>query len=46
MLGGSWLPGEFLPLTKQEFEDRIGMIPMFPVPDKEVPLQVLWEAGY
>jgi multiple sugar transport system substrate-binding protein len=37
MLGGSWLPGEFLPLTKQEFEDRIGMIPMFPVPDNGSP---------
>jgi multiple sugar transport system substrate-binding protein len=32
MLGGSWLPGNFPNLTKQEIEDRIGMIPMFPVP--------------
>jgi multiple sugar transport system substrate-binding protein len=32
MLGGSWLPGNFVPLTKQNFEQKIGMIPMFPVP--------------
>lgn len=32
MLGGSWLPGYFPNLTKQDIEDRIGMIPMFPVP--------------
>jgi multiple sugar transport system substrate-binding protein len=32
MLGGSWLPGYFPNLTKNEFEDKIGMIPMFPVP--------------
>ena len=37
MLGGSWLPGEFCLLTKQEFEDRIGMIPMFPVLDNGSP---------
>ena len=34
MLGGSWLPGSFESLTKQEFEQQIGMIPMFPVPDE------------
>lgn len=34
MLGGSWLPGYFPNLTKQDFEDSIGMIPMFPVPIK------------
>lgn len=33
MLGGSWLPAKFLPTTKQNFEEKIGMIPMFPVPD-------------
>lgn len=32
MLGGSWLPGYFPNLTKQDIEDKIGMIPMFPVP--------------
>ena len=32
MLGGSWLPGYFPNLTKQDIEDRIGMIPMLPVP--------------
>lgn len=34
MLGGSWLPGTFVPLTKQNFEQKIGMIPMFPVPNE------------
>lgn len=37
MLGGSWLPGYFPNLTKQDFEDRIGMIPMFPVPIQGTP---------
>ena len=32
MLAGSWLPGEFSPTIKQNFEQQIGMIPMFPVP--------------
>lgn len=32
MLGGSWLPGYFPNLTKSEFEDKIGIIPMIPVP--------------
>ena len=34
MLGGSWLPGSFPSLTKQEIEQQIGMIPMFPVPNE------------
>lgn len=33
MLGGSWLPGYFPNLTKKDIENRIGMIPMFPVPN-------------
>ena len=37
MLGGSWLPGYFPNLTKQDLEDRIGMIPMFPVPTEGTP---------
>lgn len=37
MLGGSWLPGYFPNLTKQDLEDRIGMIPMFPVPIEGTP---------
>jgi multiple sugar transport system substrate-binding protein len=37
MLGGSWVPGNFLPLTKQNFEQKIGMIPMFPVPNEGTP---------
>ena len=34
MLGGSWLPGSFLPLTKTSIEAQVGMIPMLPVPYK------------
>jgi multiple sugar transport system substrate-binding protein len=34
MLGGSWLPGSFPSLAKQEIEQQIGMIPMFPVPNE------------
>jgi multiple sugar transport system substrate-binding protein len=34
MLGGSWLPTSFPSLTKQEIEQQIGMIPMFPVPNE------------
>jgi multiple sugar transport system substrate-binding protein len=34
MLAGSWLPGYFLSLTKQRLEQQVGMIPMFPVPNR------------
>jgi multiple sugar transport system substrate-binding protein len=34
MLGGSWVPGSFSSLTKQDIEQQIGMIPMFPVPNE------------
>jgi len=34
MLAGSWLRGEFSPTIKQNFEQQIGMIPMFPVPNR------------
>ena len=37
MLGGSWLPGNFPNLTKADFENKIGMIPMFPVPNEGSP---------
>ena len=33
MLAGSWLPGNFPSLTKENFEQQVGMIPMFPVPN-------------
>ena len=36
MLGGSWLPGSFPSLTKQDIEQQIGMIPMFPVPNENI----------
>jgi len=41
MLGGSWVPGQFLPLTKRSFEQKIGMIPMFPVPTKSTPTSTI-----
>ena len=34
ILGGSWLPTSFPSLTKQDIEQQIGMIPMFPVPNE------------
>jgi multiple sugar transport system substrate-binding protein len=34
ILGGSWLPGSFPSLSKQGVEQKIGMIPMFPVPNE------------
>jgi multiple sugar transport system substrate-binding protein len=33
MLAGSWLPGNFPSLTKENLEQQVGMIPMFPVPN-------------
>ncbi len=35
MLGGSWIPGEFPNVTKQDFESKIAFVPMFPVPDNK-----------
>ena len=34
ILGGSWLPTSFPSLTKQDIEQQVGMIPMFPVPNE------------
>ncbi|HEY1248965.1 MAG TPA: extracellular solute-binding protein, partial [Nitrososphaera sp.] len=34
MLEGSWLPGDLTPTEKATFEDYVGMLPMFPVPEK------------
>ena len=34
ILGGSWL--SFPSLTKQDIEQQIGMIPMFPVPNENI----------
>jgi multiple sugar transport system substrate-binding protein len=33
MLAGSWLPGNFPSLTKENLEQQVGMMPMFPVPN-------------
>lgn len=32
MLEGSWLPGEFPPEMREDFEENVGFIPAFPVP--------------
>ena len=32
MLEGSWLPGEFPPELREDFESKVGFLPMFPVP--------------
>jgi multiple sugar transport system substrate-binding protein len=32
MLEGSWLPGEFPPELREDFETNVGFLPMFPVP--------------
>jgi multiple sugar transport system substrate-binding protein len=34
MLEGSWLPGEFPPEQRKDLENRIGFMPMFPVPSE------------
>jgi multiple sugar transport system substrate-binding protein len=33
MLAGSWMPGQFPPMSAQAFKQKIGFLPMFPVPD-------------
>ncbi|HKU50165.1 MAG TPA: extracellular solute-binding protein [Nitrososphaera sp.] len=32
MLEGSWLPGEFSPEAREDFEANVGFLPLFPVP--------------
>ena len=32
ILGGSWIPGYFADMERDDFENAIGFIPMFPVP--------------
>jgi multiple sugar transport system substrate-binding protein len=41
MLGGSWIPGEFPNVTKQNFESKIGFVPTFPVPDNKTQTSTL-----
>ena len=46
MLEGSWLPGEFPNITKQDIERKIGFVPMFPVPNSKTQNSTLmggWE---
>lgn len=46
LLGGSWVPGEFPNVTKQDFENKVGFIPMFPVPSPDTQSSTLmggWE---
>jgi multiple sugar transport system substrate-binding protein len=48
MLGGSWIPGEFPNVTKQDFENRIGFVPMFPVPSLDTQSSTImggWEVA-
>ena len=46
MIEGSWMPTKFVPL--QDFEQRIGFLPMFPVPSEDNQTSTLmggWEFG-
>ena len=46
MLGGSWMPGEFPRESWPTLEQRIGFIPMFPVPNQTIPTSTMmggWE---
>ena len=36
MLGGSWMPGEFPKESWPELKQKVGFIPMFPVPDPTI----------
>jgi multiple sugar transport system substrate-binding protein len=46
MLAGSWMPGEFPKESWPELEEKVGFIPMFPVPNQTVQTTTLmggWE---
>ncbi len=45
MLEDSWLPGEFPPEMREDFEKNVGFLPWFPVPkecDKSATLMGRW----
>jgi multiple sugar transport system substrate-binding protein len=46
MLAGSWMPGEFPRESWPTLEEKIGFIPMFPVPNQTIPTSTMmggWE---
>ncbi len=46
MLAGSWLPGEFTNESRPTLEEKLGFIPMFPVPNQTIPTSTMmggWE---
>ncbi len=46
ILGGSWIPGYFGDQKRADFENKIGFIPLFPVPSPDKPSSTLmggWE---
>ena len=46
ILGGSWMPGYFANQTRADFENKIGFIPLFPVPSLDYQTSTLmggWE---
>jgi multiple sugar transport system substrate-binding protein len=46
LLEGSWLPREFANESKSTFEQQVGFIPMFPVPNQTIPTSTMmggWE---
>jgi multiple sugar transport system substrate-binding protein len=48
LLEGSWLPREFANESKSTFEQQIGFIPMFPVPNQTISTSTMmggWELG-
>jgi multiple sugar transport system substrate-binding protein len=48
LIEGSWLPREFANESKSTFEEQVGFIPMFPVPNQTIPTSTMmggWELG-
>jgi multiple sugar transport system substrate-binding protein len=46
MLAGSWMPGEFPRESWPTLEEKVGFIPMFPVPNQTIPTSTMmggWE---
>jgi multiple sugar transport system substrate-binding protein len=48
MLGGSWIPGEFPRESWPTLEEKVGFIPMFPVPNQTTQISTMmggWEVA-
>jgi multiple sugar transport system substrate-binding protein len=46
MIEGSWIPGSFPNESRSTFEQQVGFIPMFPVPNQTIPTSTMmggWE---